>query len=60
MIRTDAFECKHVLKGKIGYEIEKEKFTPEAGDTLFFDGRARHRLHNIGTSNASLLVVYFF
>lgn len=60
MIRTDAFECKYVLKGKIEYEIEKEKFTLEAGDTLFFDGRARHRLRNIGTGDASLLVVYFF
>jgi len=60
MIRTDAFECKYVLKGKIEYEIEKEKFTLEAGDTLFFDGRARHRLRNVGTTDASLLVVYFF
>ena len=60
MIRTDAFECKHVLKGKIEYEIEKEKFTLDARDTLFFDGRARHRLRNIGNGDASLLVVYFF
>jgi len=60
MIRTEAFECKHVLKGKIEYEIEKEKFTLEAGDTLFFDGRASHRLRNTGNSEASLLVVYFF
>lgn len=60
MICTDAFECKHVLKGKIEYEIEKETFTLQAGDTLFFDGRARHRLRNIGNTDASLLVVYFF
>ena len=57
---TDAFECKHVLKGKIEYEIEKEKFILETGDTLFFDGRARHRLRNMGNNDAALLVVYFF
>ena len=25
LITTDAFECKHILKGKIEYQIEKEK-----------------------------------
>jgi len=60
MIRTDAFECKHILKGKIEYEIENEKFILNTGDTLFFDGRARHRLRNIGNTDASVLVVYFF
>jgi transcriptional regulator with XRE-family HTH domain len=60
MIRTDAFECKHILKGKIEYEIEIEKFILNSGDTLFFDGRARHRLRNIGNTDASVLVVYFF
>ncbi|WP_315820157.1 cupin domain-containing protein [Paraflavitalea speifideaquila] len=44
MIQTDAFECKHILKGSIEYQIEKEKFILNAGDTLFFDGRARHKL----------------
>lgn len=60
MIRTDAFECKHILKGKIEYEIEKEIYTLNEGDTLFFDGRARHRLKNIGATDATILVVYFF
>jgi transcriptional regulator with XRE-family HTH domain len=60
MITTDAFECKHVLKGKIEYEIEKERFVLEAGDTIFFNGRARHRLRNAGNADASLLVIYFF
>src|ERR1700748_1152233 len=48
MIRTEAFECKYILKGKIEYQIENEKFILQAGDTLFFDGRARHRLRNMG------------
>jgi transcriptional regulator with XRE-family HTH domain len=60
MIRTDAFECKHILKGKIEYEIESEKYILNEGDTLFFDGRARHRLRNAGNSDATILVAYFF
>jgi transcriptional regulator with XRE-family HTH domain len=60
MIQTDAFECKYVLKGKIEYQVEQEKFILNAGDTLFFDGRARHRLRNIGESDCQILVIYFF
>jgi len=60
LIRTEAFECKHVLKGKIEYQIEKEKIILQAGDTLFFDGRARHRLRNIGNTEAAILVAYLF
>jgi transcriptional regulator with XRE-family HTH domain len=60
MIQTDAFECKHILKGKIEYQIEKEKFILNTGDTLFFDGRAKHRLSNVGNSDAAILVIYFF
>ncbi len=48
------------LKEKLNMRLKKEKFTLDAGDTLFFDGRARHRLRNVGTADASLLVVYFF
>ena|SRR5579859_1900434 len=60
MIRTDAFECKYVLKGSIEYQIEKETFTLEEGDALFFDGRAKHRLRNIGATEALILVIYLF
>ena len=60
MIQTDAYECKYVLKGQIEYQIEKEIFTLDAGDTLFFDGRAKHRLKNIGATEALILVVYLF
>lgn len=59
-IKTEAFECKYVLKGKIEYEIEQNKFELSAGDTLFFDGRAKHRLRNIGNTTAQILVSYFF
>lgn len=59
-ITTDAFECKYVMQGKIEYQIEKETFVLEAGDTLFFDGRAKHRLKNIGDTDAMILVIYLF
>lgn len=60
MIQTDAYECKYVLKGKIEYQIEKEIFVLDEGDTLFFDGRAKHRLKNIGDGEAVMLVIYLF
>jgi transcriptional regulator with XRE-family HTH domain len=60
MISTDAFECKYILKGCIEYVIEKEVFTLHEGDTLFFDGRAPHRLKNTGDSEALILITYFF
>jgi transcriptional regulator with XRE-family HTH domain len=60
MIKTDAFECKYVIKGKIEYQVEREKFILDAGDTLFFDGRASHRLRNVGSTEALILVAYLF
>jgi transcriptional regulator with XRE-family HTH domain len=60
MITTDAFECKYVIQGKIEYQIEKEIFILEAGDTLFFDGRSKHRLKNTGDTEAILLAIYLF
>jgi transcriptional regulator with XRE-family HTH domain len=60
LIRTDAFECKYVLKGDIEYQVENEIFNLHEGDTLFFDGRAKHRLKNIGNTEALILVFYLF
>ncbi len=60
LITTDAFECKYVMKGTIEYQVEKEIFTLDAGDTLFFDGRAKHRLKNIGDTEALILAIYLF
>jgi transcriptional regulator with XRE-family HTH domain len=59
-IQTDAFECKYVIRGKIQYQVENDVFNLSTGDTLFFDGRAKHRLKNTGDSPAELLVIYFF
>jgi transcriptional regulator with XRE-family HTH domain len=60
MIRTDAFECKYVLRGSLEYQIEKETIVLHEGDTLFFDGRAPHRVRNLGDGDALILVFYFF
>jgi quercetin dioxygenase-like cupin family protein len=60
MIQTDAFECKYILKGSVEYQIDKEIFRLDEGDTLFFDGRIKHRLKNIGRTEALILVVYLF
>jgi transcriptional regulator with XRE-family HTH domain len=60
MIETDAYECKYILKGKVEYQIEKETFILNEGDTLFFNGRAKHRLKNIGNAEATILVIYLF
>jgi len=60
MISTDAFECKYILKGKVEYQVGKETFLLEEGDTLFFNGRTPHRLKNAGNTDATILVIYLF
>jgi quercetin dioxygenase-like cupin family protein len=40
--------------------VENEVFTLHEGDTLFFDGRTPHRLKNIGSGDALILVFYLF
>jgi transcriptional regulator with XRE-family HTH domain len=60
LISTDAYECKYILKGDVEYQIGEEIFTLHEGDTLFFDGRAKHRLKNIGQAEALLLAFYLF
>ena len=59
-VRTDAYEYKYLIKGKIEYSIGDKKYILQEGDSLFFDGRVDHKPENIGNSEALLLVVYFF
>ena len=59
-IRTDAYECKYILKGDVEYQVDNEVFELHEGDTLFFDGRAKHRLKNIGNAEALILIFYLF
>jgi transcriptional regulator with XRE-family HTH domain len=60
MVKTDAYEYKYILQGKVEYQVEEEKYTLNAGDSLFFDGRLGHKPANIGDEDAKILVVYFF
>ena len=60
MVKTDAYEYKYIIKGKIEYVIENKKYVLEEGDSIFFDGRLGHKPRNIGQSNAQILIVYFF
>lgn len=59
-VQTDALEFKYVIKGKVEYLIENEKYFLSEGDSLFFDGHLGHTLTNIGNSSALILVVYCF
>ena len=60
MVKTDAYEYKYVMKGKVEYIIDEKKYILQEGDSLFFDGRLGHKPANIGTEDALILVVYFF
>lgn len=59
-IRTEAFECKYVLKGSVEYQVENTRYNLSAGDTIFFNGRLKHRLKNTAPTVTQLLVTYFF
>lgn len=59
-VHTDALEFKYIIKGKVEYLIENEKYILTEGDSLFFDGQLGHNLANVGNSNALILVVYCF
>ncbi|MBV8254333.1 MAG: helix-turn-helix transcriptional regulator [Chitinophaga sp.] len=59
-VKTDAYEYKYIIKGKVEYLIDNEKHLLEEGDSLFFDGRLGHKPANVGDEDALILVVYFF
>ena len=60
MVKTDAYEYKYIIQGKVEYQVENEKYTLNTGDSLFFDGRLGHKPANIGDDDAKILVIYFF
>ena len=60
MIQTDSFEFNYMIKGKVEYQIEDKTYIFNEGQSLFVDSRLRHRIANIGNSDALMLVVYFF
>ncbi|SHN31123.1 helix-turn-helix domain-containing protein [Mucilaginibacter sp. OK098] len=60
LVETDAFEYKYILAGEIEYQINEKKITLKQGDSMLFDGRIPHTPKNLGTTPASMLVIYFF
>lgn len=60
MVETEAFEYKYILSGEIEYQFNDDKVKLYQGDSMLFDGRIPHTPKNLGTTTASMLVVYFF
>ncbi|HEX5154903.1 MAG TPA: XRE family transcriptional regulator [Parafilimonas sp.] len=60
MVKTNAYEYKYLITGKVEYTIGKEKYLLEEGDSIFFDARQMHIPKNVGTTDAVMLAVYFF
>lgn len=60
LVKTEAYEYKYIIKGKVEYLIEGKKYILEEGDSLFFDGRLGHKPTNIAASESLILVIYFF
>jgi transcriptional regulator with XRE-family HTH domain len=60
LVETDAFEYKFVLTGEVEYQFNNEKIILNQGDSMLFDGRVPHTPKNHGTTDAVMLVVYFF
>jgi transcriptional regulator with XRE-family HTH domain len=59
-VRTDAFEFKYLLKGKVEYVIADKLYIIEEGDSIFFDATDVHKLKSVGKEDAVMLVAYFF
>ena len=59
-VRTEAFEFKYLLKGRVEYSIGDKIYLLEEGDSLFFDANEIHNPRSIGKEDALLLVAYFF
>jgi transcriptional regulator with XRE-family HTH domain len=60
MVKTEAYEFKYIIKGKVEYLIENKNYLLEEGDSIFFDGRKGHKPSNAGSTDALILIVYFF
>ncbi|MDP1843127.1 MAG: XRE family transcriptional regulator [Sediminibacterium sp.] len=60
MVSTNAYEFKYLLQGSVEYQIGDNKYSMEAGDSLYFDATEPHNPINTGNEPAILLVIYFF
>ncbi|WP_394339639.1 cupin domain-containing protein [Mucilaginibacter gracilis] len=41
-------------------KLEDETYSFSAGNSVLFDGRIPHKPQNTGTTNATMIIVYFF
>lgn len=57
---TEAFEYKYIISGEVEYMIANQKYTLQAGDSIFFDGRLQHVPINHSNLPCQMLIVYFF
>ncbi|MFS2186539.1 helix-turn-helix domain-containing protein [Mucilaginibacter sp. Mucisp84] len=60
LVETEAFEYKYILSGQVAYRFDDDTITLNQGDSMLFDGRIPHTPKNMGSTTASMLVVYFF
>jgi transcriptional regulator with XRE-family HTH domain len=60
LVKTEAFEYKHIIRGDVDYVFEDHRISLHEGDSMLFNGRIPHTPKNMGTTKASMLVVYFF
>jgi transcriptional regulator with XRE-family HTH domain len=52
----DGHECHLVMKGKVRADHGDDTYLLEAGDSIFWDGTAPHRLENLGDEVAHILM----
>lgn len=60
MVKTEAFEYKYIISGKVEYHFKDQIVELEAGDSILFNGRLAHTPKNSGKENAVMLICYFF
>jgi transcriptional regulator with XRE-family HTH domain len=52
----DGYECHLVVKGKVRADHGDDTYLLEAGDSIFWDGTAPHRLENVGDEMAEIVM----
>jgi transcriptional regulator with XRE-family HTH domain len=52
----DGHECHLVVKGKVRADHGDDTYFLEAGDSIFWDGTAPHRLENVGDEMAEIVM----
>lgn len=52
----DGHECHLVVKGKVRADHGDDTYLLEAGDSIFWDGTAPHRLENVGDEMAEIVM----